>query len=468
MAIEQYFDSIKGNHSALRQFFAPMPKGGDLHNHLTGSAYAETFFEMAVNKGLFVDLKTGQLSKEKPSDIDVIRLEVGMDNFHKTRMWLIDKWSIRNFEPYKYPLGPDEYFFGQFGLLAPLTSETEDLARLAHELKMRASRENVQYLELIGIAPSIPADCFLGEEYDEYDARIKAFATQKNTVDANELCLLYNTLINRWEKDDVVKQCVTDYYNTVIEIDNLSNEMTSFTDCDYTDPSSVVCRYQGYAVRSLEPLMVLAQLFVVAKACGKGKPMVGCNLVAAENGEKSMSYYLLHMFMLGTIKNRYPNVKLALHAGELTMGLVRPEHLTYHIHRALLYAHPDRIGHGVDLPFEVCSNGILGQMKKDNVPIEINLTSNEFILGVKDSEHPIRLYTNYGVAAIISTDDPGILRTSLTEQYALLVMRYGFSYGEVKTFVYNSIKYSFLDDDMKTSLTKSLDTAFSNFEKQYK
>lgn len=138
-----------------------------------------------------------------------------MDNFHKTRMWLIYKWSIRNFEPYKYPLGPDEYFFGQFGLLAPLTSETEDLARLAHELKMRASRENVQYLELIGIAPSIPADCFLGEEYDEYDARIKAFATQKNTVDANELCLLYNTLINRWEKDDVVKQCVTDYYNTV-------------------------------------------------------------------------------------------------------------------------------------------------------------------------------------------------------------------------------------------------------------
>ena len=107
-------------------------------------------------------------------------------------------------------------------------------------------------------------------------------------------------------------------------------------------------------------------------------------------------------------------------------------------------------------------------MKKDNVPIEINLTSNEFILGVKDSEHPIRLYTNYGVPAIISTDDPGILRTSLTEQYALLVMRYGFSYGEVKTFVYNSIKYSFLDDDTKTSLTKSLDTAFSNFEKQYK
>lgn len=468
MSVDQYFNSIKGNHSALRQFLAPMPKGGDLHNHLTGSAYAETFFEMAVNKGLFVDLKSGQLYKEKSSDVDVVQLQVGMDNFHKVRMWLIDKWSIRNFEPYKYPLGPDEYFFGQFGLLSPLTTEIEDLARLAHELKMRASRENVQYLELIGIAPSIPADCFLGDDYAECDAQIKAFAAQKNAVDASDLCIFYNKIINRWEKDDTVNQAISDYFDTVVKIDSLSNQMSSFTDCDYTDPSSVVCRYQGYAVRSLEPLMVLAQLYVVAKACKKGKPMVGCNLVAAENGEKSMSYYLLHMFMCGTIKNRYSDVKLALHAGELTMGLVRPEHLTYHIHRALLYAHPDRIGHGVDLPFEVCSTGILEQMKKDNVPIEINLTSNEFILGVKDSEHPIRLYTNYGVPAIISTDDPGILRTSLTEQYALLVMRYGFSYGEVKYFVYNSIKYAFLDDNTKNSLIKTLDSAFADFERQYK
>lgn len=48
--VETYFDSIKGNHAALRQFFSMMPKGGDIHNHLTGSAYAETYFEIAVKK----------------------------------------------------------------------------------------------------------------------------------------------------------------------------------------------------------------------------------------------------------------------------------------------------------------------------------------------------------------------------------------------------------------------------------
>jgi putative adenosine deaminase len=465
--VGSYFDSIKNNHAALRQFFSFMPKGGDLHNHLTGSAYAETFFEMAIDKELFVNLETGQLYNEKPSDSETLQLKKDMPELHKTRMWLIDKWSIRNFEPYKYPLGPDEYFFGKFGLLAPLTTETKDLARLAHELKMRASRENVQYLELIGIAPTIPTDCFLGDEYDSYDAQLKEFAAQKNEVDPNLLCTLYNKVINTWERNETMKQCVEEYYNTVVEIDRLSNDMKIFTDCEFTDPSSIVCRYQGYAVRSLEPLMVLAQLYVVAKACKKGSPMVGCNLVAAENGEKSMSYYLLHMFMLGTMRNRY-NTNIALHAGELTMGLVRPEHLTYHIHRALMYALPNRIGHGVDLPFEICSAGILTQMKKDNIPVEINLTSNEFILGVKDDEHPVRLYTNNGVPVIISTDDPGILRTSLTEQYTLLVKRYGYSYNEIKTMVYNSIKYSFLDGDTKNNLTSKLDSAFVEFEKAYK
>lgn len=45
-----YLESIKRNYAALRQFFTEMPKGGDVHNHLTGSAYAETYFELAAKK----------------------------------------------------------------------------------------------------------------------------------------------------------------------------------------------------------------------------------------------------------------------------------------------------------------------------------------------------------------------------------------------------------------------------------
>lgn len=125
--VQEYFESIKGNHVALRQFFTAMPKGGDVHNHLTGSAYAETYFELAASKGMFVNPETGRLYAKKPMDIETIRLSKDMDDLHNHRMALIDKWSIRNFQPYKYPLGPDEYFFGTFGLLSALTGDVETL-----------------------------------------------------------------------------------------------------------------------------------------------------------------------------------------------------------------------------------------------------------------------------------------------------------------------------------------------------
>lgn len=40
--VKNYLNSIQNKESLLNQFFMYMPKGGDIHNHLTGSAYAET------------------------------------------------------------------------------------------------------------------------------------------------------------------------------------------------------------------------------------------------------------------------------------------------------------------------------------------------------------------------------------------------------------------------------------------
>ena len=76
------------------------------------------------------------------------------------------------------------------------------------------------------------------------------------------------------------------------------------------------------------------------------------------------------------------------------------------------------------------------------------------------------LYKNAGVPVIISTDDPGVLRTSLTEQYTLAVLRYGFSYEEIKSFVQNSITYAFLADEDKASINEDMKIMFTDFEKR--
>ncbi|MDR0910238.1 MAG: hypothetical protein LBM77_10795, partial [Spirochaetaceae bacterium] len=52
------FNSIRNNKAELQYFFSHMPKGGDLHNHLTGSIYAETYFQFAVSKNMYLDTDT--------------------------------------------------------------------------------------------------------------------------------------------------------------------------------------------------------------------------------------------------------------------------------------------------------------------------------------------------------------------------------------------------------------------------
>jgi hypothetical protein len=79
------------------------------------------------------------------------------------------------------------------------------------------------------------------------------------------------------------------------------------------------------------------------------------------------------------------------------------------------------------------------------VAIEINLVSNAQLLGVQGKEHPFPLYREAGVPVVLATDDPGIMRTSLTEQYRLASLDYPqLRYVDLRTFNRNSLEYSFL------------------------
>jgi adenosine deaminase len=106
---------------------------------------------------------------------------------------------------------------------------------------------------------------------------------------------------------------------------------------------------------------------------------------------------------------------------------------------------------------------------KRTILIEINLVSNEFILKVKESRPPLKLYKEFGVTIVISTDDAGILRTNMTEQYAMLAKRYkDVSYSDIKQYLYNSINYSFIkESSVKKQLLKDLDSRFETFEANF-
>jgi adenosine deaminase len=152
----------------------------------------------------------------------------------------------------------------------------------------------------------------------------------------------------------------------------------------------------------------------------------------------------LHMKMLDYLHGLYPKVHISLHAGELAMGLVPPEGLRFHIRESIELGHAERIGHGVDVMNERDPLQLLREMAQRKILVEICLTSNDVILGVKGNDHSFPVYRQYGVPVALSTDDEGVSRSDLTHEYLRAVEAYNLSYLELKTMARLSLEHSFL------------------------
>jgi adenosine deaminase len=163
-----------------------------------------------------------------------------------------------------------------------------------------------------------------------------------------------------------------------------------------------------------------------------------------EDGYVSMSDYALQMRMVGFLHGVYPKVHITLHAGELAPGLVTYEGLCCHIRQAVEDAHAERIGHGVDVMYEDRPYDLLKEMAAKHVMVEINLSSNEMILGISGKNHPFPVYRKFGVPVALSTDDEGVSRIDLTHEYVRAVETYALSYADLKQMVRTGLEHDFL------------------------
>ncbi|MCL2261173.1 MAG: hypothetical protein FWC15_07460 [Fibromonadales bacterium] len=450
--VSTLFEGIRKNEALLQYFFSQMPKGGDLHNHLTGSAYAETYFNIALRDSMFLDTVTYVLylknDDHKPSTS--IQLKPGINNEHAYRLKSIDSWSIRNFNACRQTLPPDEFFFATFGIFGAAIGG--NLAELLIELRLRAELENVQYLEIMAASPKAYQN-LLNDYKQQNDSLIDLIKKRDSLGIMNVL----SNLFSEFEKSDSLKKSISTYVNFINNIDSISRDSAK----------SVISYYQAYAGRNNKnPVIVFAQAYIGFKSSAdSSSKLVGVNIIQPENGDYALRDYWGHMQMFGYLKDKIPGVKTSMHAGELRLGLTPPEDLQNHVDQAVTIAKANRIGHGVDIAFEKNAKEVLSKMA--NIAIEINLSSNEFILGVKDSEHPIMLYRKSGVPIVLSTDDAGILRTNLTQQFVMAALRYpDLKYEDFRQFVLNSIDYSFMPSSEKTNMKQKLNDLLLDFEKR--
>jgi adenosine deaminase len=171
---------------------------------------------------------------------------------------------------------------------------------------------------------------------------------------------------------------------------------------------------------------------------------VGINLVMPEDWYLPMREYHRQMEMFDYLHSAYPAVHISLHAGELAPGLVPPDGLKFHIREAVELGHAERIGHGVDVMYENQPQQLMKEMAARHVMVEVNLTSNDLILGVKGRTHPLPIYQAARVPVALSTDDEGVSRIDLTHEYQRAVEDFGLGYDDLKNMARTSIEHSFL------------------------
>lgn len=419
LSIDSYFEHLRGDEERLRQFFLQMPKGGDIHHHLSGSIQAEDIFDLARTKNLAVRLQDGQLCNLPCEDGVAIHELVGRPD---TQHELFNFWTVRGFSESDFPVA--DHFFNAFNKIKPalLGSEGELLRRLRNQ----AAADNIQYLETMVRVPVLQKQA----------ARLQA----DNPWSSN-LAVQYKHLMAAGIEAIAAKNAEA--------LEGFIHDSEHLLRCGYGDEApgcGVAVKILSYGNR-MKPLPVIwSELVLAFETANQSKEVVGVNMVAAEHDASALQHYSIQMEMFNFLRKKYPNVNLSLHAGELIPGLVPNENdLSFHISLAVRQAGVHRLGHGVSILRESDAQKTLELMAKQDIAIEILLRSNEVILGVKNYKHPILEYFEAGVPIVIATDDEGIFDSKLIHQYVLLAQRYPqIKYQNIKNMVRNSLEYSFL------------------------
>jgi adenosine deaminase len=452
---ELNLQAARQNPLQLRHFLQGMPKGGDLHNHLSGAVYAESWIRAAAEDHLCVDVERltmqrpalGQVPEDKESPTGVFRPRYAGPSA-KTQVTsnsgaeqptcgvgrvpaamaykdqhlfdaLVDAFSMRGFVPSPGVTGHDHFFdaFGKFG-----GTDHRHLGEWIDEVATRAAAQNEQYLELMH-TPEFPITAKLATEIGWQD----------------DFGKLRKELLERGIHEDVAAASAA--------LDQAEALRRARENCGQKEEMAackVQVRYLCQVLRGLPKQIVFAQTVMCFETAAVDPRFVGINYVMPEDGQTAMNDYALHMRVVAFLHALYPKTHVSLHAGEIAPGFVPYEGLCCHIRMAVEQAQAERIGHGVDIMYENEPHALMKEMAKNHVMVEISLTSNDVILGVSGKDHPFPLYRLFGVPVALASDDEGVSRIDITHEYVRAVQTYDLRYADLKRMVRTSLEHSFL------------------------
>lgn len=420
-----WFEEFKQSASdqALYQFLYQMPKGGDLHLHMSGSGFSETWYELALaakKEGYVYYTKVklnncrefgGQAFKVTPYHLmfqtivaakwqalpdceqDEYLPLAALDETQKAA-WMD---SIRLDKSYE---GRDEFFETHWQRLGDLTANPYLRGELILDTFRSFAQEGLIYAE--------PQVTTMGYEHAD-----------GSPIDPYEVAQIFR---ERLAQPDFAETGIT-------------------------------YRFQLAILRFLpgaEDRLRYAYQFVA-----DNEPYVAVNMVGREDNDKG--YPLRFLPALREMRKTVHGVKLSIHAGEV-------DEPNYHVRDTLLLG-ADRIGHGLNL---ITDPETMRLMRHGPYLVEINLVSNLLLEYYDDyQQHPFPEYLRTGIPVALSTDDRGMWDSIMTDEFFVAVREFNLSWDEIRQLGENSLTYSFAPEAVKKSMLETYRTRIAAFEQEF-
>jgi adenosine deaminase len=416
-----YLERIRSDRPLLMHFLERMPKGADLHHHLTGAVYAESYIRYAVEDGDCIDGTTFAIVAPPcvPAEGRYPASRALSDFAFRSRT--IDALSARDFTP--SPADPDIrlHFFAAFDKFDLVTNG--HWGEMLAEVVARAAAQNEVYLETMltpdqGAAMHLAQTVEWSDDFSELRRRLlaagmaTAVAAGRRNLDAGE------------------------------------SAMRAILGCGTAHPDPgcrLTLRFQYQVLRAFPKTSVFAQMLAGFEMASVDSRVVAINLVQSQDEYNALNDFGLQLRMLDYLHGIYPRVHISLHAGELTPGEVPPEELrASHIRASIELGHAERIGHGLDVVYERDAPGLLAEMARRHVLVEDCLYSHELVRGMRGRDNVLPIYLRAGVPVALATDDEGVTRADLTTSFVRAIEGYGIGYVRLKTMVRDSLDHAFM------------------------
>ena len=439
------FQQLRDDEINLEIFFSNFPKGANLHHHYSGGIFPEDEINKAISKALCMNMENHDLincTENSPSVVSVTTTASGENE-------IIKAWSITD----ETQIVEDRItkFFGLFKQLGLLFGSMEpDLLAITLQ---DAAKNKISHLETMvftadfaDLAKLIPHDQI--PDPDD-SSSLKLFHDQVTSQAA------YQTLLTTTLKN----------INTIV--DSTRNQLKCNTHspdpaCDVS-LSLLAISDRLHALNLLYVELIFSFDLAQHSMASGNNLITGVNLVGLESQLSSAENYEKQMKLLAYLKAHtdYPLVRdnISLHAGELCEKIGPYELLTSGLHETVEQVSPSRIGHGVSINQQRAINPLTHEyinvadqtaelMAKNNIAVEVPLTSNKMLLNIYGNKHPLMFYKNAGVPVVLATDDPGILMTTMTKEFVHAALSFpDLTLMDFIEFARNSLEFSFMAGD---------------------